>query len=664
MLLMLLLAMTIGSHRAFAQSVTITLMPGWNWISYPNAVSMDIEDALGDFEPVGGDRLKSVNLSTEYDSEWGWEGELETLVPGQGYMYYSARTEAIDFAFVRASFSIVTTVEPTDITATSAVVGGIVSIEEGNHIFARGVCWSTEPNPDIDGNHISNGAEAGSFTNTLTELIPSTTYYVRVYVVTDYGLAYGNETIFSTLNGIPVVTTAVVTNVLGDGAICGGTVTDGNGLDVIARGVCWSTSPNPTVADSLTDDGSGMGDFISSITGLNVNTTYYVRSYAITVAGTGYGEQKTFTTQDGIPTLTTADVTNITEESAICGGDITDNGGLNITDRGVCWSTSPNPTIADQHTVDGSGIGSFSSSIMGLSMSTTYYVRAYATNSCTTAYGNEISFTTLNHPIGAIGGLFSVSASRQVYFSQGNLQYQASTDIWKFADNQYDNIGDDNSNISSTYSGWIDLFGWGTSGWNSGNTYYQPWSSASDNESNNGQLYGPLGQYNLTGTYANADWGVYNPISNGGNTANQWRTLTQPEWDYVFKTRSTASGIRYAKANVNNVNGVILLPDDWNSSTYSLSSTNTSNASFSTNTLTISQWSTLEQAGAVFLPAAGSRGGTSVGGVGSSGGYWSSSCNGGYMAIQGVFFNDSYLTTNGSTARHSGKSVRLVRNAE
>ena len=274
--------------------------------------------------------------------------------------------------------------------------------------------------------------------------------------------------------------------------------------------------------------------------------------------------------------------------------------------------------------------------------------------------GIEVSVTTEVNPgevpVGAICGKFTINANGdQVYFSQGNLQYQASTNTWKFADNQYDYVGSDNSNISSTYSGWIDLFGWGTSGWNSGNTYYHPW----DSNNSSGSTYGPPGQYDLTGSYANADWGVYNPISNCGNQTNQWRTLTQPEWKYVFNTRTTTSGIRYAKANVNNVNGVILLPDDWSSSIYSLSSTNSSGASFSSNTLTASQWSTLEQAGAVFLPAAGIRTWTSVY-VNGFGYYWSASYYDSDFAYFVCFNGSNLYPYYYGNARSCGLSVRLV----
>ena len=264
-----------------------------------------------------------------------------------------------------------------------------------------------------------------------------------------------------------------------------------------------------------------------------------------------------------------------------------------------------------------------------------------------------------NTPTGAINGHFSVSADQQVYFSQGNLQYQASTNTWKFAENQWDMIGSENSNISENYAGWIDLFGWGTSGYNHGANCYQPWSTSTS--SNDYQAYG-YSNYNLYDQTGQADWG-YNPISNGGNQTNQWRTLTKAEWQYVFNTRTTASGIRYAKANVNNINGVILLPDDWSSSTYSLSNTNSSGASFSSNTISASQWSALEQAGAVFLPAAGYRDGTSVYVVGSYGNYWSASYYGSSGAYY-VDFDDSGLYASDGSYRYYGQSVRLVCPAE
>jgi len=260
-------------------------------------------------------------------------------------------------------------------------------------------------------------------------------------------------------------------------------------------------------------------------------------------------------------------------------------------------------------------------------------------------------------PIGAINGLFSVSDTQQVWFSQGNLQYKASTNTWRFATNQWDYVGEANSNISSSYSGWIDLFGWGTSGWNCGNTYYRPW----DYNNSDGSLYGPLGQYDLTDSYAHSDWGVHNNIS---NTTGQWRTMSRGEWYYVFNKRSTTSGMRYAKAQIigtsyGTVNGVILFPDDWSINTYNPNNPNQIHANFNSNTLSTQQWNILHDAGAVFLPAAGNRNGTSINFVGICGYYWSTSCSSNNGAFY-VYFIDSSLSTNTGCNRYYGFSVRLV----
>ncbi|MBQ3710196.1 MAG: leucine-rich repeat domain-containing protein [Bacteroidales bacterium] len=260
-------------------------------------------------------------------------------------------------------------------------------------------------------------------------------------------------------------------------------------------------------------------------------------------------------------------------------------------------------------------------------------------------------------PTGAINGLFSVSASQQVYFSKGNLQYigSASSPYWKFADRQWDYLGD-NGQGSTNPNVDRDLFGWGTSRWDNGNTYYRPW----DTDFSDGCLYGPPGSYNLTDSYANADWGVYNPISNGGNQANLWRTLTKNERNYVFNTRTTNSGIRYAKANVNGVNGVILLPDNWNTSYYTLNNSNSTKASFNSNTISYSTWTnSLEAHGAVFLPAAGVRNHNDVLDVGSYGSYWTASYYDQGDAYS-VIFMDWDLYTDTYSLRKSGRSVRLV----
>ena len=199
-----------------------------------------------------------------------------------------------------------------------------------------------------------------------------------------------------TTQGLPVVTTQEVREIGATSAVCGGNVTADGGATVTARGVCWSTSQNPTITGFHTTDGNGTGSYTSNITGLNAGTTYYVRAYATNSEGTSYGSQKSFTTTQHYepPTVTTNNVTGITETTAVCGGNVTADGGATVTARGVCWSTSQNPTISDSHTTDGSGTGSYTSNITGLNAGTTYYVRAYATNSKGTSYGSRKSFTT------------------------------------------------------------------------------------------------------------------------------------------------------------------------------------------------------------------------------------------------------------------------------
>ena len=173
--LMCLAAMMAASTGLKAQEITITLSPYWNWISYPNAVPMELNEALGDFVPAEGDIIKSRDAFVVYQNGV-WSGVLTHFMPGKGYMYRSARTETVSFVFTQPSSSVVATATPTDITATSAEVGGMVMLPEGSHVFLRGVCWGTEPNPDIDGNHTSNNPDIGSFTITLTKLSAAKTY--------------------------------------------------------------------------------------------------------------------------------------------------------------------------------------------------------------------------------------------------------------------------------------------------------------------------------------------------------------------------------------------------------------------------------------------------------------------------------------------------------
>jgi len=286
-------------------------------------------------------------------------------------------------------------------------------------------------------------------------------------------------------------------------------------------------------------------------------------------------------------------------------------------------------------------------------------------------------------PFGAIDGLFSVSSTKQVYFSKGNLQYQASTGTWRFAEHQYDFIGGGNF-LSESNTEWIDLYRWGTSGINyTGHaTLYRPWEWAYYSYYFN--PYGSLTTNLYDGAGENAgkaDWG-YNAISNGGNSQNSgWRTLknntTDNEWQYIFNSRTTANEInstsnaRYTQARINindwAVRGIILFPDGSIGDTPSGVTWGTINAAASnwttgTTQCTTAGWAALEAAGCVFLPAAGKYDDSGVSQAEINGYYWSSSYASDNNAY-GMYFYSNEVNPQYSDARHYGLSVRLVKDA-
>jgi len=194
----------------------------------------------------------------------------------------------------------------------------------------------------------------------------------------------------------PMLTTAGPTEITQKTVTSGGNITSDGGEDIIIAGICWSTSAGASVKDKHTSDAKEIGSFTSNLTGLTPGARYYLKAYAYTKAGIGYGNEVTFSTLPIVgATLTTADVTSITPGTAISGGNITADGGGNISERGVCWGISASPTIEGSHISSGTGTGIFISNITDLTPNTKYYIRAYATNSAGTTYGNELTFTTL-----------------------------------------------------------------------------------------------------------------------------------------------------------------------------------------------------------------------------------------------------------------------------
>ena len=423
-------------------------------------------------------------------------------------------------------------------------------------------------------------------------------------------------------------------------------------------------------------------------------------------------------------TVTTVSPTFISQTQAYGQGTVASDVANNITERGVCWalaSVTTTPTIANSCKAEGgTATGAFAlmfGDTNPMTKDCVYYVRAYAKNAAGEVfYGDPIPFATRkdysNDYNGRMPYAYSVSASQQVNFSMGNLQYKASTNTWRFAEYQFEYVGgvwtsqsttygnvysngehpnaslngikSDNANVSSSYNQWIDLFGWGTSGWNNTNdalqVFYQPWETSDiDFEHNyyNIQGYGPssnMPNRDLTGT--NHDWGVYNNISNDGSFGTgSWRTMTGStggEWDYLI-SRSQTYCYAQVEMNVRNnqiISGLIVFPDGFSWPSY-VATTLTCNTPSGGNYLNEAEWSLLEKWGAVYLPNAGSRIGTLF-----SGGfpqYWTSThdVNGtqtpgmggdeGRGAMAFISFAP-YMVQCLNFVRSQGCSVRLVRN--
>jgi uncharacterized protein (TIGR02145 family) len=291
----------------------------------------------------------------------------------------------------------VSTLQVTNITPFSAIAEAHVLMINSNEIQLKGFCWSTDPIPTIADDSISVGSGAGAFAASITNLTPNKTYYIRSFAVNYAGIAYGNQVIFTTLPTIPDVLTSSVTSITHHSAVVESNVLFNGGLDVINRGVCWSTSSIPTIDDNMNMCGNGTGSFVCNIMGLLDNTTYFVRAFASNELGTAYGDTITFTTAT-VPSVTTDSILFVTGFTAEIEGNVASDGGLNVVEKGFCWDTIDHPTITNNKVIYGTGLGSYVSTVTGLLSNTTYYVRAYATNSAGTAYGQSLTFTTATIP--------------------------------------------------------------------------------------------------------------------------------------------------------------------------------------------------------------------------------------------------------------------------
>ncbi len=269
----------------------------------------------------------------------------------------------------------------------------------GTDITECRICWNTKDSlPSYPDNHIKNVVSNKDISCIITGLNADTQYYVWAYAENKIGRSYSLVSTRFKTPTLPTVITNTPSQIKDTSVLCGGNVINEGGVPVEERGVCWSNvSKEPSLADSyMAASSAGIGNYSFIVTGLEPGTKYYVRAYARNSVGTGYGNLDSLKTID-IPTVITIIPREITSNSALGGGEITDNGGLSIISRGVCWSKEKNPTIdCVTKTKDGQGDGIFESKIGGLERVSKYYIRAYATNSFGIGYGELDSIIT--HP--------------------------------------------------------------------------------------------------------------------------------------------------------------------------------------------------------------------------------------------------------------------------
>jgi hypothetical protein len=378
------------------------------------------------------------------------------------------------------SAPILETLIASNITNTTAISGGNITDDGGLSITDRGICWSTDTAPDLSDHVIHEGEGDGNYLVLITGLTGNVTYYIRAFATNSLGTSYGNEISFNTITyELATVVTNNATDISYTNVTAGGNVTNDNGSTVTERGVCWATTTNPTTAHEHLSQNAGLGTFTFNITGLTANTPYFLRAYAINGGGTSYGNEVTFTTiPTALPMVSTKAISGISSNIAGSGGIISSDGGLNISDKGVCWSINPNPTLANTHTTDGTGNTNFNSTMTGLNPLTTYYVIAYATNALGTTYGNELSFTTtdLVYPgpsVPSVGTIVTTITSGSTAASGGYISSDGGSTVtergvcWSTSENP--TIADNHSS-DGTGVGYFNSTVSGISG--CGNVYY------------------------------------------------------------------------------------------------------------------------------------------------------------------------------------------------
>ena len=348
---------------------------------------------------VYGTSENDLSQTVTVDGNLGpYMATLNDLTPNTTYYYKAYATNVLgttygnvmSFTLIATYPPAVTTIAASEITAIGATISANVPSDGGLTVTERGFVYGTNANELTQ--TATSGSGLGSYTKTLNNLTPNTTYYYKAYATNRLGTAYGEVMSFTTLTVYPPsVQTNSASNITTTGATLSGDVTFDGNTTVTARGFVYGTDAN-NLTQSV-QSGSGTGSFTKTLTGLSYGTTYYYKAYATNSGGTSYGDVRTFTTiAVYLPTVTTGSATGVSAANATLSGNVTFDGNATVTARGFVYGTSANNL--SQTVQSGSGTGSFTKALTGLSSSTTYYYKAYATNTAGTAYGDVMTFTT------------------------------------------------------------------------------------------------------------------------------------------------------------------------------------------------------------------------------------------------------------------------------
>lgn len=425
-------------------------------------------------------------------------------------------------------------------------------VKHNSDVLVHDVIW-TSSNPSIatvTENGLVTGVAAGSTTITATCLGKTATCTITVAIPEPASL--GKTTIHDINPTSVTLASTIVSN--GD-------------ADIISLGFCYSTSPEPTISDNTVAANFYLAQFSAQATSLAQNTKYYVRSFATTQFATSYGEEASFTTTYNPVEFGEVTASDILLRSMSLTGSVTSDGGNDITERGYCLSKSENPSTSDIVVTIQGTTGAMTGSVSGLQYGSRYYVRPYAVNAIGTFYGSQSDFETITPPEGAAPGIFKVNVAGggtvrtgYAFVAKGDLEYYDDTQIWSFAEHQYE-----------ATPGARSKFAWGTSGYNG---IYPGKDNSSVTSVNNTEY----------------DWGIHNPISNGGNIAGFWRTPDRFMLEYLLYSRGEE--VFLSDKTVCGKNGFIILPDDW----ITPDGVDLSSSSFSE-----LEWQEMEESGAIFI---------------------------------------------------------------